>query len=101
MPKWRRQIQKRPIQRKIILSICKDTEKCYKKDIDSVKKFTEPMFFRDILFRNCRKEVYVALYQLYMNRLMLCFGVFAKGSVRCSQILIWLYEGNLAFKANT
>ena len=59
------------------------------------------MFFRDILFRNCRKEVYVALYQLYMNRLMLCFGVFSKDSTRTSQMLIWLYEGNFALRANT
>ena len=90
-----------PIPRKIILSICKDTEKCYKKDIDSVKKFTEPMFFHDILFRNHRRDVYFELYQLYINRLILCFGVFSKGSVRCSQILIWLYAGSFAFKANT
>ena len=37
-------MQKRPIPRKVILSICKDTEKCYKKDIDSVKNLQNQCF---------------------------------------------------------
>ena len=59
------------------------------------------MFFRDILSKKCHKEVYALFYQLYMNRLMLCLGVFSKGSTRTSQMLIWLYEGNFALRANT
>lgn len=49
----------------------------------------------------CKQHHSKEKFQLYINRLILNFGVFSNGSWRNSQRAIWLYDGNFAFNANT